>query len=66
MKNTFDTIISTECFEHDPEYSESLNKIYKMLKPDGLFCFTCASTNRMEQEEQHIGIHLVVLVIYQI
>jgi len=35
---SFDTIISTECFEHDPEYSESLLKIYKMLKPNGLFC----------------------------
>jgi len=43
--NTFDTIISTECFEHDPEYKESLIKIYNMLKPDGLFCFTCASTD---------------------
>jgi SAM-dependent methyltransferase len=46
--NTFDTIISTECFEHDPEYNESFKKIYKMLKPGGLFCFTCASTNRPE------------------
>jgi SAM-dependent methyltransferase len=46
--NTFDTIISTECFEHDPEYKESIIKIYKMLKPDGLFCFTCASTGRPE------------------
>jgi ubiquinone/menaquinone biosynthesis C-methylase UbiE len=46
--NTFDTIISTECFEHDPEYAESLKKIYKMLKPNGLFVFTCASTNRPE------------------
>lgn len=46
--NAFDTIISTECFEHDPEYSESFRKIYKMLKPDGLFCFTCASTGRAE------------------
>jgi SAM-dependent methyltransferase len=46
--NTFDTIISTECFEHDPEYKESFVKIYNMLKPDGLFCFTCASTNRPE------------------
>jgi len=46
--NTFDTIISTECFEHDPEYKESLIKIYNMLKPDGLFCFTCASTDREE------------------
>jgi SAM-dependent methyltransferase len=46
--NTFDTIISTECFEHDPEYKESFIKIYSMLKPDGLFCFTCASTGRCE------------------
>lgn len=46
--NTFDTIISTECFEHDPEYKESFLKIYKMLKPNGLFVFTCASTGRPE------------------
>ena len=45
---SFDTIISTECFEHDPEYKESFVKIYSMLKPDGLFCFTCASTDRGE------------------
>jgi SAM-dependent methyltransferase len=46
--STFDTIISTECFEHDPEYKDSLIKIYKMLKPDGLFCFSCASNGRPE------------------
>jgi SAM-dependent methyltransferase len=46
--NTFDTIISSECFEHDYEYEQSLLKIYKMLKPGGLFCFTCASTGRPE------------------
>jgi SAM-dependent methyltransferase len=45
---TFDTIISTECFEHDPEYKKSFIKIYNMLKPNGLFCFTCASTGRRE------------------
>lgn len=44
----FDTIISTECFEHDPEYASSFKKIYDMLKPNGLFCFTCASTGRFE------------------
>lgn len=47
-ENTFDTIISTECFEHDPEYKQSFLKIYNMLKPDGLFAFTCASTGRPE------------------
>jgi len=46
--NHFDTIVSTECFEHDAEYKESLLKIYEMLKPNGLFCFTCASTGRPE------------------
>jgi SAM-dependent methyltransferase len=44
----FDTIVSTECFEHDPEYQQSFLKIYKMLKEDGLFVFTCASTGRHE------------------
>lgn len=44
----FDTIVSTECFEHDPEHKESFQKIYNMLIPNGLFCFTCASTGRAE------------------
>lgn len=47
-KETYDTIISTECFEHDPEYRESFLKIYELLKPGGLFLFTCASTGRRE------------------
>jgi len=46
--NSFDTIISTECFEHDPEYKDSFLKIYDLLKPNGLFLFTCASTGRPE------------------
>ena len=46
--NTFDVIISTECFEHDSEYTQSFTKIYQMLKPSGLFCFTCASIGRPE------------------
>jgi SAM-dependent methyltransferase len=45
---SFDTICSTECFEHDPEYEQSFQKIIKMLKPGGLFFFTCASTGRAE------------------
>lgn len=44
----FDTIISTECFEHDPTWNESLIKIYSMLKPGGLFVFTCADFGRAE------------------
>lgn len=48
LDETFDTIISTECFQLDPTYEESFKKIYNMLKPNGLFLFTCASTNRKE------------------
>ena len=45
---SIDTIISTECFQLDPEYPDSLRKIYKMLKQNGLFVFTCASIGRAE------------------
>jgi len=46
--NRFDTIISTECFEHDAEYTLSLQNIIRMLKPNGMFVFTCASYGRPE------------------
>jgi len=46
--HTFDVIISSECFEHDPEYKKSILNIYRMLKPNGLFIFTCASEGRPE------------------
>jgi ubiquinone/menaquinone biosynthesis C-methylase UbiE len=45
---SFDTIISTECFEHDMNYKKSFKKIMKLLKPGGLFTFTCATTDRAE------------------
>ena len=45
---TFDTIISTECLEHDAEYMQSLQKAYDMLKDNGMLVFTCASTGRRE------------------
>ena len=49
---TFDVIYSTECFEHDPEFILSIQKIHSMLKPGGLFFFTCASTGRQEHGTQ--------------
>ncbi len=44
----FDTIISTECFEHDAFYCKSLVRITELLRPRGLFLFTCATTGRPE------------------
>lgn len=46
--STYDTIISTECFEHDMHYAESLRNIVRMLRSGGLFLFTCATTGRPE------------------
>jgi len=45
---TYDVIISTECFEHDEFYPESMQNITRMLKPGGMFLFTPATTGRPE------------------
>lgn len=43
---SFDTIISCECWEHNPYYAESIKNAVRMLKSEGLFIFTCATTGR--------------------
>lgn len=48
VEPAFDTIISTECFEHDAHLQKSLANIVRLLKPGGLFVFTCAHTGRNE------------------
>lgn len=54
----YDTIISCECFEHNPFYDETILNCIRMLKPGGLFLFTCATTGRevhgiKKQEEEN-------------
>jgi SAM-dependent methyltransferase len=44
----FDTIISTEALEHDEYWQDSLRACVRLLKPGGLFLFTCATTGRKE------------------
>lgn len=45
---TFDIVISSECFEHDMFYKETINNCVNLTKNGGLFTFTCASTGRPE------------------
>ena len=45
---SFDVVISSECFEHDMYYVKTLQNMLRMLKPGGLFTFTCATTGRPE------------------
>ena len=51
----FDTIISTEVFEHDMYYVETIKNIMRMLKPGGLFLFTCAAPGRPEHGTRRQG-----------
>jgi hypothetical protein len=44
----FDIVISSECFEHDMYYPETLKNCVDLTKNGGLFTFTCASTGRAE------------------
>lgn len=44
----FDTIISTEAFEHDKNLVGTLSNIIRMLKSGGFLIFTCASEGREE------------------
>lgn len=45
---SYDFIISTECFEHDKYYEDTINNCIRLLKPGGMFLFTCATTGRPE------------------
>lgn len=44
--NTFDTVISCECFEHNPMWKETFINMHRMTKSGGLVFFTCATIGR--------------------
>lgn len=46
--NTYDVVLSCECFEHTPYWLEIFANMIRMCKSNGLVLFTCASTNRRE------------------
>jgi SAM-dependent methyltransferase len=46
--DSVDTVVSTECFEHDMFYPRTIQNIYRILKPGGLLVFTCATVGRAE------------------
>lgn len=59
----YDTIISTEVFEHDMFYEETVKNIIRMLKPGGAFIFTCAADGRPEHGTRRCGEHCAPLLI---
>ena len=44
----YDFIISNDCFEHDMFYEKTLKNIVRLLKPKGMFLFTCKTTGSQE------------------
>ena len=44
----FDTVISAECFEHNPFWRETLANMLRMTRPGGLVVISCATTGRKE------------------
>jgi SAM-dependent methyltransferase len=45
---TYDTVGSCECFEHNPYWIETFNNMHRMTKSGGLVFMTCATTGRPE------------------
>jgi hypothetical protein len=45
---SFATVVTTECLEHDPGWHETLRNIVRVLRPGGTLVLTCATTGRHE------------------
>ena len=46
--NSYDTVGSCECFEHNPYWVETFSNMHRMAKPGGLVFMSCATTGRPE------------------
>jgi hypothetical protein len=51
----FDIVISTECFEHDKFYEDTISNAISLTKSGGMFLFTCATTGRAEHGTRNSG-----------
>jgi len=50
---SYETIICTEVFQHDPFFELSLSNMYRLLRSRGLLIFTCATAGRAECGTTH-------------
>ncbi len=44
--DTFDVVMGTGCFEGDPQCAGTIRNLSRMLKPGGLFLFSCTATEK--------------------
>jgi len=52
LKQQFDTVISAECFEHNPNYEQTFKNMVKHCREGGLVAFSCATDGREEHGTQ--------------
>ena len=45
---SFDVVISCECMEHNPFWSETVSNMFRLTKPGGLVIVSCATIGRAE------------------
>ncbi len=45
---SYDTVISCECFEHNPYWKETFSNMVRLCSSGGLVIFSCATTGRPE------------------
>ena len=45
---SFDTVVSCECFEHNPYWRETFQNMVRVCKPGGLVLMSCGSVGRAE------------------
>ena len=57
IEGLFDLSISSECFEHDPNYLFSFFNMYRLAKEGGVVIFTCAGPGRLEHGTQRTNAH---------
>lgn len=51
----YDVVISTECFEHDKYWKDTILNCINLTKKGGIFLFTCASLGRPEHGTKRSG-----------
>lgn len=53
--NYFDTVISCECFEHNPYWVDTFKNMINKCRSNGLVLMTCATTGRREHGTSRKG-----------
>ena len=61
----FDTMVSAECFEHNPFWVETFANMLRMTRKGGMVAFSCASTGRPEHGTTRSGAMFSPLTVGQ-